>query len=328
MNHPLLNEITSRLMQANKILIFSHVKPDGDAFGSALGLMWLLRMQGKVVDVSFADPVPVNFGYLPGQDEVDDRSVEGYDLVVAVDGSDENRYGSHFSAFWKAKQEANHSTLPFLLGIDHHKTNTLFADLNWVDSNYVATAQMIYDLAQHAQWPICSQAATCLATGCVTDTNAFSTDHTTPEVLENVAHLMRQGAPLAHIIYQSMGLRTASDVALWGRILSTLQISDGVAWAVSRITDRNDVQANLGDGSGVSTFLRNIIGVNIGILFVEAGEEKIRLSLRSNKGYDVGQLAFALGGGGHTQAAGVTLQMTLEHAVPMVIERATAIQAS
>ena len=68
MNHPLLDEITSRLMLAEKILIFSHVKPDGDAFGSALGLMWLLRTQGKVADVSFADPVSVNFRFLPGQD--------------------------------------------------------------------------------------------------------------------------------------------------------------------------------------------------------------------------------------------------------------------
>ena len=167
MNHSLLDEIISRLMQANKILIFSHVKPDGDAFGSALGLMWLLRTQGKAVDVSFADPVPINLRYLPGQHEVDDRSIEGYDLVVAVDGSDEKRYGNHFSVFWEAKQEANHEALPFLLGIDHHKTNTQFADLNWVDSNYVATAQMIYRLAQHAGWPICSEAAICLATGCV-----------------------------------------------------------------------------------------------------------------------------------------------------------------
>lgn len=326
MNHPLLDEITSRLMQAEKILIFSHVKPDGDAFGSALGLMWLLRTQGKVADVSFADPVSVNFRFLPGQDEVDDRSVEGYDLVVAVDGSDEKRYGSHFSAFWKAKQDAPRGFKPFLLGIDHHKTNTLFADLNWVDSRYVATAQMIYDLAQHAQWPISTQAATCLATGCITDTNTFSTDHTTPEVLENVADLMRQGAPLSTIIYQAISLRTASDAALWGRILSTLQVADGVAWAVSRIADRDEVNANLGDGGGVSGFLRNIIGVNISILFVEASQEQIRLSMRSKKGYDVGQLALTLGGGGHTQAAGATLQMRLHDAVSMVIEHAKAIQ--
>ncbi len=213
MIRPLLDEMINHLMQAEKILIFSHVKPDGDAFGSALGLMWLLRMQGKIADVSFADPVSVNFRFLPGQDEVDDRSVEGYDLVVAVDGSDEKRYGNHFSEFWKAKQKEENVALPFLLGIDHHKTNTLFSDLNWVDSHYVATAQMIYDLAQYAQWPICQKAATCLATGCVTDTNVFSTDHTTPDVLENVAALIRQGAPLPKIIYQAISLRTASDAA-------------------------------------------------------------------------------------------------------------------
>ncbi len=91
------------------------------------------------------------------------------------------------------------------------------------------------------------------------------------------------------------------------------------------MVDRDEINANPGDGGGVSTFLRNIIGVNISILFVESSENTIRLSMRSKKGYDVGQLAFTLGGGGHMQAAGATLQMTLDDAVSIVIERAKAI---
>lgn len=326
MSNPLLDEIITRVMQAQKVLIFSHTKPDGDAFGSALGLMWLLRAQGKVAYVSFADPASISFRFLPGYHEVDDRPVDGYDLVIAVDGSNKNRYGDHFCDLINAKQSSDAADMPFIIGIDHHKTNTRFADLNWVDSKYVATAQMIYHLAQVAKWPINQEAATCLATGCVTDTNAFSTDHTTPEVLENVAGLMRQGASISTIIRQTISLRTASDVALWGRILSTLQIENGVAWAMSRIADRNAVKATVGDGSGISTFLRNIIGVNIGILFVEVKEKEIRLSMRSRKGYDVGQLAFTLGGGGHTQAAGATLNMTLDEALNFVIERAKTIE--
>ena len=75
---------------------------------------------------------------------------------------------------------------------------------------------MIYALAAGAGWTISPAAATALATGCVTDTNAFSTDHTTPDLLETVAHLMRAGAPLSTIVRQTMALRTPSDAALWG----------------------------------------------------------------------------------------------------------------
>lgn len=318
MTPPLLDEILGRIARAHRILIFSHIGPDGDAFGSALGLMWLLRAQGKAAEVSFADPVPPSFRFLPGSEEVADRPVSGHELVIAVDGSDGERYGATFSAV-RALGE------PFAIGIDHHKTNTLFADLNWVDSRYAATAQMIYTLARHAGWTIPPEAATCLATGCVTDTNAFSTDHTTPEVLETVAFLMRAGAPLSTIMRQAMSLRTPSDAHLWGRILSTLQIETGVAWAINHAAARREVGATEDEGGGIATFIRDIVGVNVGLLFVEVDAETVRLSMRSRPAYDVGALAFSLGGGGHTQAAGATLHLPLDEAVALVVAQAQAI---
>lgn len=319
MSEFLLSKILARIAQAKRILIFGHVKPDGDAFGSALGLMWLLRAQGQVAEVSFEDSVGVAFHFLPGAEEIQDYPADNHDLIIAVDGSDGARYGAHFSEARHAKRG------PFIICIDHHKTNTRFADLNWVDSQYAATAQMIYELARYANWSISKEAAICLATGCTTDTNAFSTDHTTPEVLETVAALIRQGASLATIIRNAMSLRTASDVALWGRILTTLQVEKGVAWAASRQADRIAVGARAGDGGGISGFIRNIIDVHIGILFTEADEQTVRLSMRSQANYDVGSLAFELGGGGHTQAAGATLNMTLEEAIKLVVPKAQAI---
>lgn len=320
MNESLLNQILARLRQAKRVLIFSHVKPDGDAFGSALGLMWLLRGQGKVADVSFEESVGVAFQFLPGAEEIQDYAADNHDLIIAVDGSDGARYGAHFSEALHAKRG------PFIICIDHHKTNTHFADLNWVDSQYAATAQMIYELAGYANWSISKEAAICLATGCTTDTNAFSTDHTTPEVLEAVADLMRQGASLATIIRNAMSLRTATDVALWGHILCTLQVEQGVAWAVSYQADRLTVGAGSGEGGGISSFIRNIVDVHIGILFTEVDEHTVRLSMRSKPNVDVGSLAFELGGGGHTQAAGATLNnMTLEEAIKFVVPKAQAI---
>jgi bifunctional oligoribonuclease and PAP phosphatase NrnA len=319
MSDEVLDTILRRVDGARSVLLFSHVSPDGDAAGSSLGLLWLLRGLNKHAQISFEDPLPPSFCFLPGAEEVADRPLKGHDLVIALDGSDADRYGANFTVILQSEER------PFIIGIDHHKTNTRFADLNWVDSNYAATAQMVYHLARYAGWPIPVEAAICLATGCVTDTNAFSTDHTTPEVLEDVAGLMRKGAPLAQIIRTSMHSRTFAEAALWGRILSTARVGDGVAWAVNRVEDRADVGAGENDGGGIATFLRNIKGVHIGIHFVEVDERTVRVSMRSRPGYDVSGLALEIGGGGHAQAAGATLNMSLEEACALVVAGARVV---
>jgi phosphoesterase RecJ-like protein len=310
----MLSEIISHLNTASSILIFSHLNPDGDAIGSALGLWWVLQAQGKTVAVSFADPAPESVLFLPGIEEIRPRPWDGKALVVCVDGSDEARYGAEYTT-----ARANGAEV---ITIDHHKTNTLFGDLNWVESRYVATAQMIYELVRQAGWTLPPQAATCLATGCVTDSNGFSTDHTTPEVLETVADLMREGASLATIMYYARGLRSPADALMWGRILYNLRIEDGVAWAVSYVADRHDVGADEGAAGGVSTFLRDIQGVSIGILFTEVEPRLVRLSMRSTKTYDVSAIALELGGGGHRQAAGATVELSIQDAMNLVIAKA------
>lgn len=317
MTTDLLPLIVSRIESANSIVIFSHISPDGDAIGSALGLWWILHSMGKSVCLSFRDPAPENMQFLPGIEQVQPNAWDGEDLLLCVDGSDAERYGPDFT-------EAREKNI-YTITIDHHQTNTLFADINWVDSMYVATAQMIYDLARHAGWSLTWEAATCLATGCVTDSNGFSTDHTTPVLLETVADLMREGAPLPKIMYYTRGLRTPTDALMWGKILSNLRIENGVAWAISYAADRNALRAEEGAGGGISTFVRDISGVKIGVMFTEVGPQEIKISMRSDKAYDVGNLAFSLGGGGHRQAAGATLLMPIADALDTVIPKVKAL---
>ncbi len=317
MTNDLLPSIISKIESANAILIFSHVSPDGDAIGSALGLGWVLQAMGKEARISFADPAPDNLQFLPGIEQVQPNPWDGEDLLLCVDGSDAERYGADFT---DAREKGIYA-----ITIDHHQTNTLFGDVNWVDSTYVATAQMIYDLARQARWSLTWEAATCLATGCVTDSNGFSTDHTTPVLLETVADLMREGAPLAKIMYYARGLRTATEAVMWGRILYNLRVEDSVAWAVSYAADRMALHAEEGAGGGISTFVRDIAGVKIGILFTEVAPNEVKISMRSDKAYDVGNLAFSLGGGGHRQAAGATLLMSVTDAIALVIPKVKAL---
>lgn len=310
-----------RLLEgARRPLIFGHLRPDGDAVGSALGLMWLLRERGAAAEVSFADPLPRSVRFLPGASEIENRPASGHDLLVALDGSDAERYGDAFSA-------ARRAGVPAAL-IDHHQTSTDFLADRWVDPAATATAEMIYLLARAAEWKIDPRAAICLATGCVTDTNAFTTDHTTPEVLETVATLVRLGAPLSTIIREAMHLRTVTEARLWGRVLATLQVDGAVAWVLNRRSDRREVGGTEGDAGGIGSFLRNIIGVRVAIQFIELDNGRVRISLRSEPSVDVGSLALSYGGGGHRQAAGATLDGPLERAVRDVTRQARLLAAA
>jgi phosphoesterase RecJ-like protein len=288
------------------------VSPDGDAFGSALGLMWGLRALGKTATVSIADPVPFNFHYLPGWEEIAPRQPTDEDLIVTVDGADAERLGAGFS-------QALVGNRPVVV-IDHHVTNPRFGTFNWVDPRYPACAEMIYELLQVLKVPISPEIATCLLTGIATDTMGFTTDHTTAQVVQVAGELMRAGGDLPFILKQAYATRSLADARVWGRVLMTLQVEGHIAWAENRLADRRAVNATEEDGSGIASFMRGIEGVCIAALFVERDDGTTRVSLRSTAGWDIAQVAVALGGGGHPQAAGVTLEAPLAEAKTLVLD--------
>lgn len=303
--------VAATLCRSQRVLIFSHVNPDGDAFGSALGLMWGLRALGKEATVSIADPAPFNYRFLPGWTEVASRFPSDEDLIITVDGSDPTRFGPGFSPETVGERP--------VIVIDHHVTNLRFGTANWVDPSYAACAEMVYELLLVLEVPITPEIATCLLTGMATDTLGFSTDHTTPEIVQAASDLMRAGADLPFILRQAYSTRTLADVRLWGRILMTLRVEGHLAWIENRIEDRRAVQASEGDGGGVASFVLSVEGVTIAALFVERDDGTTKVSLRSAVGWDVAETAARLGGGGHTQAAGMTLDLPLPEAEAVVL---------
>ncbi|HYN87400.1 MAG TPA: bifunctional oligoribonuclease/PAP phosphatase NrnA [Ardenticatenaceae bacterium] len=309
--NPDRDAVAALLLRCRRALIFSHLNPDGDAIGSSLGLMWGLRVLGKEARVSIADPVPFNYRFVPGAGEITPRAPTDEDLIVLVDGSDPERFGPDFRV-------ETVGDLPTAV-IDHHITNNFFGTVNWVDPSYPACAQMIYELLQALDVPITPQIATCLLKGIATDTIGFSTDHTTPEIVQAASELMRAGGSLPLILKQAYSTRTLADVRLWGRILLTLQVDGHLAWAENRREDRDAVGATQADGEGITNFIRTIEGVAVAALFIERAEGGTKVSLRSDRGWDVAAVAQQLGGGGHVQAAGVTLNLPLKQAEVLVL---------
>jgi phosphoesterase RecJ-like protein len=321
MNYQIPTELIAVLRNAENILCISHVNPDGDAYGSLLGLTWMLRSMGKRVTPAMHDPLDQEFAFLPGAEEiVAPESVGGgYDLIVVIDMSSQDRMGAVFD-------EERHGAIPLAV-IDHHVTNTHFGSVNWVEPGCAATCQMLVALAHELHTPINQQIAECLLTGVVTDTLGFRTSNTTPDVLEAAMLLQRAGADLSQIVQRTLNRLPFATLLLWSRVLAGVQLRDGVVWAVVSQQDLRAIN-HASDDSRLNSVLSSVNEAQMSAIFTEkidaAGNPTVECSFRAKPGYAVGDLAFRLGGGGHAPASGCTLAGELNtvvaRVVPMLIE--------
>ena len=314
---PAAGEVIDCMRRASKIYVTAHIIPDGDTIGSALGLYWALVQLGKQVRVACADPVPDSFTFLPGYDLIKPQKPSGDELIVMLDSSDLQRLGSLYDgALYRERP---------LINIDHHVTNLRFGTLNWIEPRAASTAEIVVEVAQALGAAINQHVAVCLLTGIATDTLAFRTANTTPELMETVAQLMRAGAPLNLIIERTFNTRELSDIKLQGMIFASLHVEDGLIWSDNTLAMRNLAGAGDAAGSGTGTALLAARTANVSIIFVEKQPHRVEVSFRSRPGYDISPIAFALGGGGHPQAAGCTLSMSLAEAHETVLPKVRAL---
>jgi len=295
---PQARQIEDLLTQSSRILLITHVAPDGDAIGSLLGLGRMLADQGKGVTLACEDQVPLVYRSLPGSEEIVQQGSGSYDLVISLDCSDERRMGKVY--------QDEFSALP-LLNIDHHITNTQFGSLNWVDSGSVATAQMILGLADSVGWDVTQPVATCLLTGLVTDTRSFRTSNVDITAMRTALRLMEAGASLSEITWRSLDRRPLSAVQLWGQAIEGLNLEDGVLWTAVTRSMCQRWNAGENDSSGLANFLSGVSEAKVIVVFTERDEGIVDVGMRSVPGYNVAESALRLGGGGHPQAAGCTL---------------------
>src|SRR5512140_848748 len=176
-------QIGHRLHEAQRVLIVSHIRPDGDAIGSLLGLGLALQNAGKNVQMVLNDGVSKAFRHLPGSDQVVRRPSGEFDTVIVVDCSDLARTGESLNGY--ATPDIN---------IDHHITNLNFARLNLVVPEAVATSAILAQYLPVWGFPIKSDGASALLSGIITDTIGFRTSNMTPAALRLAAGLMELGA--------------------------------------------------------------------------------------------------------------------------------------
>lgn len=311
-----LPAIRALLERVQRVLLVSHVMPDGDTLGSALGLAWALRQRGVDVRLACADPVPAILRFLPGVEAFANRGRGDEQAVVAIDCSDQARMGPAFA----------HETwedVP-LVNIDHHITNMLYGTYNHVGES-ASTAQLVMELLAFADLPLDARSAQCLLTGIVTDTRCFRTNNVTPRELRDALTLVEAGANLAEVtdaVYMHLPL---AMLRLWGPALAGVQQVGDIVY--TEVTWEMQAAAGLGPeaSDGLPNYLSTFHEARVALVLQELEDGRVDVSMRSVPAINVATVARSLGGGGHPQASGCKLPGPLPAARERVL---AALQAA
>jgi phosphoesterase RecJ-like protein len=309
MNESSIKAAGQAILTAEDIALVAHVRPDGDAIGSVLGLGRALEDAGKKVQMILADGVPDNLKHLPGADRVRPYAEPAWDLLVSLDCSDPRRFGPAFDA----------STVPDI-NIDHHVTNLNFGRINLVDAQAVATTAILVDLIPEWGLAIRQPTASALLTGMITDTLGFRTPNMTSRAMQQVGQLMDLGAPLPELYRLALIERSLEATRLWGEGLDTIRHDGRMIWATITLEARERAGYPGLDDAEMISVISGIRDHDIFLVFSEQPYGEVKVSWRASPGYDVSNVALDFGGGGHPAAAGATIKGGLDQVQSLVLE--------
>jgi phosphoesterase RecJ-like protein len=315
--------IVDRLLGARRVLAICHENPEADALGSALGLVLALEDRGAQGTPVCADPVPALYDFMPqiGRFRTEPDPEIDYDLIVVCDCGELARIGPAL-----ASRADLLGRVP-IVNIDHHKSNSGFGAIDWVDAESAATCEMVTLLVLAMGVPLDAAGGALagnLLAGVVMDTATFQHPNATPRTLRVAADLVAAGAPLAatsRLLYRT---KPDEQLRLFGRVLARLESDlDGrLVWSQLLDADMSSTGAVAAHSEGLIDLLGQAERAQVAILFKEQGAET-RISVRTRDGgVDATTLAGRFGGGGHARASGATLAVPLALAIPAVLAEA------
>ncbi len=292
-------EVLQILKKARRVLIATHIFPDGDALGSQLALGFALEAAGKEVYFYSEEPVSHTLDFLPGSDRLI-TELPGdatFDCAVSLDCGDKRRLGEGADQLLRYK--------PFI-AIDHHAGHQHFADFSWVDEHRSSTGEMIYDLLCLLGCEISQQTAYCLYTAILTDTGSFKYDSTTAHTLRVAADLLDSGVKPAEICGHIFDNYNKNRLHLLEAVLGTLSLhaDDTIAFVSVSQELLNSTGSSLADTELFINFPRSLRSVKVAVFLKETADNIIGVSMRAKGEVDVAEVARSFRGGGHRNAAG------------------------
>lgn len=310
----ILDNIIEEIKSANQIVILTHETPDGDAIGSSLAMYLALEQLGKEADLIIPD-VPRTYRFLPKTDKIQTESNKTrYDLAIALDCSDIKRLNGFANYFEDAKVK---------IVVDHHSSNTMFGDYNFVNPAAPACAQILVTMFEYLGVEIDKEIGTCIATGIITDTGGFRYNTVTAETFEFIAELLNKGINISDTYRKALQIVSKKKFEVTKIALNRLEFLENGKIAFTYITNEEQEALGLetGDHEGIVEQGRDIEGVEVSIFLRQYPDGKYKASFRSNDYVNVSDICLMFGGGGHFHAAGCTLDLPLEQAKEKLISQ-------
>jgi len=311
-HHDLISTIHGQFQKISSALVVSHVRPDGDAIGSLLGVGLALLEIGKDVQMVISDGIPDNFRFLAGSELVKTKPIGKVDYIIVVDSSDIERTDEVLQGYG----------IPDL-NIDHHKTNTCFAKINLIENEAVATAEILARYLPFFGLKITKPIADALLAGIITDTIGFRTTNIIPKTLKLTADLMELGGDLTGIYHKTIIEQSYAATRYWGAGLSKLQMENGLVWTTLSLSERNTAGYPYRDDADLIKILSAIEGAKIAVILTEQTRGYVKISWRLCGSFrtdlDVSEIAQKFGGGGHKAAAGADVKGNLDEVLIEVL---------
>ena len=302
-----LGQIAKFILEGKKIGITYHVSPDGDAVGSVLALFNALKSLNKDCYIISKDTLSENLKFLKGSDEITGEitePVDETDIVVVLDCGNLERVSANLKKFTGT-----------IVNIDHHLSNDKYGDINYIDSNAAATAEIVFELLNlmginfDEANSVIKDIGTCMYTSIVTDTGGYRHSNVTERTHKISATLKKIGVDNTFIYQSLFDNKDFSRIKLIGKALSNMQLilNGKVALLELDKAFTEDLGIDIGDTSDIISYGLQIKGVEVTLLLKEV-EDGVKASLRAKSYVDVRKIAEVFGGGGHIRAAGIKIK--------------------
>ena len=300
----------------NTCLIIPHQSPDGDCLGSSYALSSFFDEIGLKNMIAMNDVIPTNFSFLKKDNMLTDEEILGlnikFDVTIVLDTSSLDRIGASKEVVALGET---------ILVIDHHKTNTKFGDYNVV-KEASSVGEIIFEMMKEQDYVISKDVAKGLYTSIVTDTGEFRYTNTTSSTLKVAGELFDTGFEFSKINKEIFSNKPLNQVRMQSKVLSDMQLYENHKIIVFKASQAllEELSCEMFQTDGIVEAGRDIEGCEVSVLLKEQDSNKIKVSMRSNHYVDVSEVSLIFNGGGHSRAAGCTLNMTLDEAEQLIVK--------
>lgn len=308
-------DLDSLIKQSKKILLLSHMNPDGDTLGSMCALYSMIYKRFKIkADMNVVSNIPYNYKFLPNLDLAEryyDKSLV-YDLVITLDVAAIDRVMDSKILFDKAKCTVN---------IDHHKTNPKFGDYQIIEADASSCGEVLFNYFKAHNWVLTEDAAICLYTAIMTDTGNFRFENTSSNTFRAAADLVDVGANPNYIYKKCYETKTKNYVMFQNYCVNKAVFIEDNKIAYTTVYKKDLEKFSAGDDytDGIAETLRAIDTTEVSFVAKEVESKLTKISMRSKKA-DVATICTKFGGGGHTFAAGCTIKANIKDSIAQLLK--------